>query len=97
MSKLSELRSKGEDVTLSNGLIMNIKPMRLGVEADVGEFIDKNNTSQAMLLMVRDAIKMSIPDATDEEIDEMNKEDLKLISKKVLQINGIGENKEKNL
>ena len=95
MSKLKDLMSKGKPLTLSNGLELIIKPMRLEVEAEIGELYEQKKTTTAIMVMVKDAIKIAVPDVTDEEIDCMNKEDLKLITKKVLEVNGLGGNPEK--
>jgi len=101
MSKLSDLRSKGTIITLSNGLELEIRPMSLTVEADVGELYDEEakisqkNLLKAIRIMVTDAIKTSLPDATDEEIDNLNKNDLKLITNMVLKVNGLGGDPEK--
>jgi len=97
MSKLKDLISKGETLKLSNELEILIKPMRLAVEAEIGELYEQKKTTTAIMVMVKDAIKSAIPDATDEEIDCMNKEDLKLITTKVLEVNGLGGNPEKKL
>jgi len=95
MSKLSDLRSKGKMVTLSNGMEIKIKPMTLGEEADIGEYHQKEKVFQAISLMVKGAIKRAIPDATDEEIDELNKDDLKTISDVVFEINGLAKGDDK--
>ncbi len=92
MSKLNELRSKGQQVVLSNGMELNIMPMTLGEEADVAAFDDKQMLS-AVSLLVKNAIKRAIPDATDEEIEFINKKDLKLITECVLKVNGLIESK----
>jgi len=94
MSKLSDLRSKGKMVTLSNGMEMELRPMTLGEEADISEYQAKDQIFKALSLMVKGAIKRAIPDATDDEIDEINKEDLKLITEKVLEVNGLGKDKQ---
>lgn len=94
MSKLADLRSKGKMVTLSNGLEIEIKPMTLEEEADISEYQAKDKIFKAIGTMVKGAIKRAIPDATDEEIDEINKADLKIITEKVLEVNGLGKDKE---
>ena len=96
MSKLADLRSKGEKVILSNGLELEIRPMSLGSEADIAELQADNKIFQAISVMVKGAIKIAIPDATDEEIDNLNKEDLKVITETVLKVNGLkGDDKKK--
>jgi len=95
MSKLKELMAKGETITLSNGLELEIKPMSLETEAEIGELYEEKKVMKAMSLMVKQAIKEAIPDATEEEINQLNKKDLKLITKKVLEINGLGGDPEK--
>jgi len=94
MSKLSDLRSKGTIITLSNGLKLEVRPMSLDTEATVGELYDKKQFMQGMRFMVKDAIKRAIPDATDDEINELNKLDLKLITETVLSVNGLSQEKK---
>ncbi len=89
MSKLSDLRSKGKMVTLSNGIEMELRPMTLGEEADIGEYHQKEEIFKAITFMVKNAIKRAIPDATDKEIDEINKDDLKIITDVVFEVNGL--------
>jgi len=96
MSKLNDLRSKGEEVTLSNELKVIITPMTIDEEADIGELYTKDKPMQAIALMVKNAIKRSIPDATEEEINNLNKTDLKLLSTKVLEINGLSQDKQED-
>ena len=88
MSKLNELRSKGQAIILSNSLELNITPMTLGEEADVASFSDKEML-KAVSLLVKNAIKRAIPDATDDEIESINKKDLKTITECVLEVNGL--------
>jgi len=95
MSKLSDLRSKGKMVTLSNGMEMELRPMTLGEEADISEYQAKDEIFKAVSVMVKNAIKRAIPDATDEEIDELNKDDLKTISDVVFEINGLAKGDDK--
>jgi len=97
MSKLNDLRSKGETVKLSNEMELLIKPMRLGLEAEIGELYDQKKVGQAMILLVKDAIKTAIPEATNEEIDDINKVDLKLITTKIFEVNGLSVDKKKKL
>jgi hypothetical protein len=97
MSKLNDLRSKGETVKLSNEMELLIKPMRLGLEAEIGELYDQKKIGKAMILLVKDAIKMALPDVTDEELNDLNKVDLKLITKKVFEVNGLNLDEKKKL
>ena len=93
MSKLSDLVSKGKNVTLSNGLVIEIKPITLKEEIEISEFQKKEEYAKAIAFMVTNAIKRAIPEATDEEIDNLNKEDIKLLSEEVLLINGLSSGK----
>jgi len=96
MSVLNDLRSKGEELILSNGLTMVIKPMTIDTEAIIGELYDKGESMKAITVMIKTAIKSCFPDATDEEINDINKTDLKLITEKVLEVNGLqSDNKKK--
>ena len=90
MSKLSDLRSKGVEVTLSNNIIIMLKPMTLDEEARLAEFQQDNKPFDAMCMLVKNALKRAIPDATDDEINDLNKDDLKIVSEEVLKLNGLG-------
>ena len=92
MSKLNELRSKGTIIKLSNELELNITPMTLGEEADVTSYKD-GEMIKAVSFLVKNAMKRAIPDATDDEIESVNKLDLQLITKTVLEVNGLTETK----
>jgi len=96
MSMLKDLVAKGEVLKLSNGIDITIKPMDLNTEAEVGELIDNKKVQKAMLILVKNAIKDAIPDATDEEVNKLNKEDLQLITEKVLKVNGLSSENSKN-
>ena len=87
--------AKGKKVNLSNGLELEIKPMTLETEARVGEYYDKEESMKAIMVMVKDAIKSAVPEATDEEINNLNKKDLRLITNEVLKINGLKEDEKK--
>lgn len=95
MSKLADLRSKGTKIILSNGLELEIKPMTLSNEADIAELQSTNQVFKAISLMVKSALKTALPDATEEEIDNINKEDLKVITEAVLKVNGLKGDVEK--
>ena len=95
MSKLSDLKSKGTKIVLSNELQLEIKPMTLDEEVELAEFQKNEETFKAIKMLVEHAIKRAIPDVTDDEINELNKEDLKIISEAVLKINGLGDTPEK--
>ena len=95
MSKLADLRSKGKMITLSDGTGIEIRPMSLGDEAEIAELQTQDKVFQAISLMVKSSIKKAIPDATDEEIDELNKDDLKVITEAVLEVNGLKGGAEK--
>ena len=96
MSKLNDLRSKGKEITLSNEMIITISPMTLDIEADISDFYKEEKFTKAISHMVKDAVKIAIPDATDDEINNINKEDLKLITETVLEMNGLSESKKKD-
>lgn len=97
MSKLSDLRSKSEIVTLSNDLRLEINPMSLADEAEIGIMLENKESSKAIVYLVKEAIKRAIPDATDDEIDNLNKDDLKLVSEAVLKINKLVGDEPKKL
>jgi hypothetical protein len=93
MSKLSDLRNKGKAVTLSNGEVITLKPMTLDEEVSIAEFQEKNEFVKAMSYLVKNALKRAIPDATDDEINDINKEDLKVITEAIMELNGLKSSK----
>ena len=93
MSKLSDLRSKGEQVTLSNGLQFEVSPVTIDEEADIAEYQEKEQFVKAITYMVKNVIKKGIPDATDEEINNLNKKDLQVVTERVLKVNGLTSSK----
>lgn len=93
MSKLSDLASKGKEVELSNGFKFEIKPMTLSEEVDIAEYQKKEDYAGAVALMVKNAIKHAVSDVTDEEIDNLNKDDVKKVTEVVFDINGMSEGK----
>jgi len=97
MSKLTDLRSKGEMMTLSNGLEIIITPLTIDEEAELAEMQKDDKVMKAIAHMVKQAIKRAIPDATDEEIQNLNKDDLKKITEVVLQVNGLKSDDKKKL
>ncbi len=97
MSELADLRSKGESITLSNGLVMNILPMSIDEEVDMAEYQKNEEYIKAISHLVKMAVKRAIPKATDEEINLLNKDDLKLITETVLKVNKLKTGEEKNL
>lgn len=94
MSKLGDLKAVGEKVTLTNGMELTIRPITISDEIEVAEFQAEDKFFQALTVMVKNAIKKAVPDATDEEIDELNKEDLKALTDVVLRVNGLDKKKD---
>ena len=97
MSKLADLRSKSTPVTLSDGTILNLMPINLDIESEVARLQTEEKIFEAIKLMVTSAIKGAMPDATEEEINHLNKKDLKLVTEAVLSINGLKGDAEKKL
>lgn len=91
MSKLKELRSKGEKIVLSNNMEMEVLPLTMSEEADIAEMLDEEDTisMRAIAHLVKNAIRRAFPDASEEDIESVNKEDLKKITNAVLKINGL--------
>ena len=87
MSKLSDLRSKGETVVLSDGTEIELTPITLSEEAVIAEMQDNDESFKAISYLVKQSVKRAVPDATDEEIEQLNKEDLRKITEAVLQVN----------
>lgn len=99
MSKLSKLRSVGKEIELSNGEKVTLSAATIDVEAEMAtiQSKDKHSTVKAISILVKDALKRAIPDATDEEINNLNKKDLGLITKTVLKLNMLsGDDEDKD-
>lgn len=82
--------NKGKKITLSNGIEIELRPMTIGTEADIA-IVQKEDGGifKAIGIMVKSALKEAIPDATNEEIENLNKQDLGLVTKVILELNGI--------
>ncbi len=89
MSKLSDLRAKGEIVRLSNGQTLEIVPSPLSEQADLAE-MSQEQPFKALMTLVKNSIKRADPSTTDEEIDYLNEEDLKAVTEVVRKVNKLG-------
>ena len=94
MSKLSDLQNKPVMVKLSNGEEIGFYPMTINDEIEISRYQKNEDFFGAITYLVKSSIKRAVPDATEEEIDNINKGDLDTITKAVLKINGLEKKEE---
>lgn len=87
MSQLKDLMDIPDEIELSNGLKMPIYSITLEDEAKFFEFQQKEEYMKAISFMVTQTIREAFPDASDDEINKLNKEDLKKITDAVMKKN----------
>lgn len=97
MSKLSGLQAKPEQVRLSNGQTLDIYPLttKQTVEwAEKVEEADKEDSTAkleaAFAWLVKTTIQRADPEATDEEIEKLDKKELKPIVEVIMKVNDMG-------
>ena len=96
MSELSKLVGKGKKVQLGE-IEIEIKPL---TASSMPEFIELTNLdvkiqAAAMKKLLKQTIKNSIPDATDEEIDNMPMQYLSVIMTTMMEVNKVEDKHEK--
>jgi len=87
MSVLKDLMAKGEPLKLTNGVEITIQPLTVKEESEFTQLIvDKQYGKAANYLYVQTA-KNSIDGVSDEEIDRLNKDDVKAIIEMARKVN----------
>ena len=89
MSKLSKLVGEGKEVKIGE-ITLDIKPLTvssLPLLMQMGDETDKESQAKAMQAVVKQTLKDSVPDATDEEINNISLEHLTKLMEAILEAN----------
>ena len=93
MSRLSNLRKKTETIEIGGETII-LKP--LGIE-HLDLVLDLENPStrpKALKQLLKISLQNAIPDATDEEIQQVGVEHFKTILEGIVKVNGLNDKKQ---
>lgn len=91
MTNLKDLRAKPDKITLSNGMELEVYSLSLSKAADYAELVEKKKYSEAMKFIIIETVMRALPDAEEEDIEFLNKDDLAKITRAALKANGFGE------
>ena len=91
MSKLSTLVGKSKTFTIG-GIEMELKPRTLKDMDLLVELSEEGKKANALKKLVSMTLKESVPDATDEEIENIGIQYFKELSEAIVEVNGL--NKE---
>lgn len=93
MSRLSSLRAKPVKC-LFNGVEMELSSLTVEEMASMAELQSKNGIREAVKYLIFTSVKKAIPDATDDEINNMDQITFNEIMNKLLELNGLAKKKE---
>ena len=88
MSKLNRLMGDSEIVEL-NGEKFEIKPLTM---KDISLFVDLGDDkkrAEAMVTLISKVMKQAVPDATDEELNNISVEYLEPLTNVIMKVNGM--------
>ena len=88
MSKLSQLVGKSKTFTIA-GIELEIKPRTVEDIDLIMELADESKKAAAMKEIVKRTLKDAVPDATDEEINQIGFEHFNEITKAIVEVNGL--------
>ena len=88
MSKLSQLIGKSQTFTIG-GIEIEIKPRTLKDMNLIIELSEEGKKANALKELISITLKEAIPDATDEEIDNVGIKYFKEISDAIIKVNGL--------
>ena len=90
MSRIERLLAKPKEYDIGGELItfypMNIKDLPLIVKMS-----DETKKAEAIGEMIRKSLKRSVPDITEEEIDNLPFEYLQKVIQAIMEVNNLGE------
>lgn len=97
MSKLSGLQAKPKQVRLSNGQTLDIYPMTVEENITWAEKVEEAQKEEsaakleaAYAWIVEKAVFRADPEATSQEIQNLDKKELKTIVKAIMAVNNMG-------
>lgn len=88
MSKLSNLLGKGKEVVIGGETFL-FEPLSIQDIELILNLEDDNKRAESMKKIITKTLKKSVPDATDEEIDNIGIQHFKEITEAILSINGM--------
>ena len=88
MSKLSKLLGKSKTFTLGE-IELEIKPRTLNDIDLIMDMGDDAKKGQAMKELITRTLKDAVPDATDDEIDQIAFEHFKVLSEAIVEVNNL--------
>lgn len=95
MSKLSELAGNAKTYEIG-GISLSIKPLTLRDVNLFSDFEDKTKRAEAIATIMRKTLKESVPDATDEEIEDVGLTYLDEIMHAILEVNKLDSKKNQS-
>ena len=90
MSELSKLLGKSKMYTIGS-IELELKPRTL---SDIDLFMDMSSEEKrgnAMRELIKRTLKQSVPDATDEEINQIAFANFKVLSEAIMDVNGLND------
>jgi hypothetical protein len=90
MSKLSALTGKPKTYTVGE-LELELKPRKLKDLDLLFALQDKAQQTQALTKLITVTLKEAVPDATDEEIDQVAFEHFQVLVEAILDVNGMSD------
>ncbi len=96
MSKLDKLVGKGKEIEIG-GIHIDIKPLSvssLPLLMQIGDESDKEAQAKAMMEVVSRTLKDGVPDATEEEIQNISLEHITKLMEAIMEVNQLDIDKE---
>jgi len=88
MSKLQTLCGNAKAYNIG-GVELDLKPRRLEEIELLMQLQDPAKQGEAMSELIKRTLKEAVPDATDEEINNLSLEHLKPITEAIMDVNGL--------
>ena len=96
MSNLSNLMGKSKKFSIG-GIEIDLKPRTLkDIDLIVELSEDGERKAEALKKLISVSLKDSIPDATDEEIDQIGFQYFKELSEAIVDVNGLNQDAKQN-
>ena len=89
MSKLTSLIGKAKSFKIGD-IELELKPLKFADMNLLADLDDDSKRITAMQEIIKITLKQAVPDATDEEINEIGVTHLMDLSKAIAEVNGLG-------
>lgn len=90
MSKLSDLRGQGREIEIF-GTKIQLQQLNVDELAEFAQMQENKDIKKAITFLIRTTLKKSIPDATDEEINNISPQAVGKLIPELLDLNKIAE------